>query len=513
VVISFLTSKRKSKVSRAHAGAQSHQRNLKHSKTQSRIIKSPLFASPIMHIFLMIVSLLVVFFLTFAPHLETTVPLHVDEWHHITQAKELLNDEYTITLSSLRIGFHMFLAVFDLVLGVFDLDLVEIYYILPAIWAVLSALCLYVLLSYFHLNIYAKILGIVSFGTIFSNINVLGIQTFVGSTFVIPFVFLFLYFALVKNVYANIFFGLLILGCYPVALLFFFPLLFFIPGTLFSRWFFGILLLASITFTAIFFSFKYKINGWLLFVFSKEWLTYERFYFPTEMFSWFALILAVIGLYFISKKYVDGYLFIHAWLYLGVLFILMQFAFYGTIFVPYVRALYYGVLVLPILVAFGFMYIENFLPNFKVVFILVVIGILGLTQPYPSDDVIFLPIFVDQFAYDTYSWFATQEKGKVLADRPFLLPLYIYSGQKPAIPVYYANATPIEQMHSSLYGYCDVREDYIKKQRVSYVRLHKDRPCTDWVELFRTSGNYVYDVRHISMPNQYRLVDGVVVAK
>jgi hypothetical protein len=520
-----------------------------HYKSKELKLSKPLFSSPALHLVLIILSLLIVFFLTYAPHFQTQVPLHIDEWHHISQSYDLLDFDYSISLSSLRVGFHMFLAVLTLIVSLFGYSLVDIYFVLPAIWSVFSGITLYILLSETRLSLYAKVISVVCFGTLFSNINVLGLQTFVASTFVIPFIFLFLVFYFQSKFWPALFFGLLILGCYPVALLFFYPLLFAIPNLRKLTYGLGFVLIASILCTVIFFSWKYNLNGWTLFVFSDIWLSYERFYLPFELVSAAGFVLFSVGLFVclysvfryvrqnkldivhkthtVSRKrlpetvqgdnvFTSEFIFQRlciVWFCLGSFYILIQYFFSATLLVPYVRALYYGIIIFPIIAAYGFSFIEQFLPKLKILFCILCIPILVLTYPQPSDDVIFLPIHLDQFALDSYTWLNTQEEGKIFAERNYLLPLSIYTHHKPIIIPYFSNVTLMAELHGLQYTYCDLREEFLIKHRASYVRLHKDRPCPGWVELYRTSGNFIYDVRHITMPKRYDLVNGTVVAR
>ena len=54
------------------------------------------------------------FFLVYSPHLNYPYPLHVDEWHHISQARSLARLDYNFhSVSSFEFGYHLFLAILD----------------------------------------------------------------------------------------------------------------------------------------------------------------------------------------------------------------------------------------------------------------------------------------------------------------------------------------------------------------------------------------------------------------
>ncbi len=131
-----------------------------------------------------------IFILVYTQHFNNPYPIHIDEWHHITEALQLKNNESNLGRNSLEIGFHIILLWLSYIS-----DLVLIYKFLPALWAVISALVLFfVVYRKTNNNFWIGIFSMVFFASIKSNTNITGIWFFTPLTFSIPFIFLYVYF-------------------------------------------------------------------------------------------------------------------------------------------------------------------------------------------------------------------------------------------------------------------------------------------------------------------------------
>jgi len=64
-------------------------------------------------IFLIIICAFL-FLLVFIPHLTNPFPIHIDEWHHITESIKLKQGVIAPDLAGARLGFHVFLAFLSL---------------------------------------------------------------------------------------------------------------------------------------------------------------------------------------------------------------------------------------------------------------------------------------------------------------------------------------------------------------------------------------------------------------
>ena len=58
-------------------------------------------------------ALLFTFIIVYTPHLAYPYPIHIDEWHHITEAIKLSQGEIAQGLAGSKIGFHLILAGLD----------------------------------------------------------------------------------------------------------------------------------------------------------------------------------------------------------------------------------------------------------------------------------------------------------------------------------------------------------------------------------------------------------------
>ncbi|OIO65719.1 hypothetical protein AUJ68_02300 [Candidatus Woesearchaeota archaeon CG1_02_57_44] len=135
--------------SRGHAGHEDNSSRSRHIQNHASADDSdiaPGDAVVQLHLFPLFPILLLcvlVFTLVYSPHLHYPYPLHIDEWHHITEAYFLRDGGYSFSSpSALEFGFHAWLWLLS-----FVFDLVKLYAFLPALAAVLSSLVLYVMMS------------------------------------------------------------------------------------------------------------------------------------------------------------------------------------------------------------------------------------------------------------------------------------------------------------------------------------------------------------------------------
>lgn len=139
---------------------------------------------------ILLVALLFTFIMVYSPHFNYPFPFHVDEWHHIDEAKRLFGEEkYVPGENRLEFGFHLFLGILPKVV-----NLVLVYKFLPAVWMVLSALALFFLVYKKTNHFETAIFSILFFASIKSNTNLLGPWFFTPLTFATPLIFLYIYF-------------------------------------------------------------------------------------------------------------------------------------------------------------------------------------------------------------------------------------------------------------------------------------------------------------------------------
>ena len=139
---------------------------------------------------LLALGLIFVFLLVYSPHFDYPFPYHVDEWHHITETKRLLEQGYSLGVGGPELGFNLILLPLYKIV-----DLVLIYKFLPALWASLAALALFgVVYKKTGKLFLVALTAVIFFASIKSNVNITGLWFFTPLTFSIPFIYLYIYF-------------------------------------------------------------------------------------------------------------------------------------------------------------------------------------------------------------------------------------------------------------------------------------------------------------------------------
>ncbi len=345
-------------------------------------------------VILVILAMVAIFLLVYSPHFNYPFPYHVDEWHHLEQARKIINGEYQWGQGSLEAGFQFFLAGIwilsdaTLNLPLFQgevprsvrgggvLNLVLFYKFLPALWAVFGALTLFWLTRRLTKNFYIALLSIIFFASIKSDVNITGLWFFTPLSFAIPFIFLYIYF-LVEGINQQkkkfILVGLAIMAFlllfHAVSVLFSLPILliYFLANWryLTKEWKFFLLFLIIPIVGIIFYKFSFnlpwqELAGKLLeqIQFKRGWGVLELNNPLTEVFSAVGFILAIIGVVsIIAEKKTKKYLFHLLWPAVMFFWIVIYRVSGVSFFSPHQRNLYYLVLGLPLLSAIGFFYL------------------------------------------------------------------------------------------------------------------------------------------------------------
>ena len=51
------------------------------------------------------------FIFVFTPHFDNRFPIHIDEWHHISEAIRLSEGSFSNSIFGVEMGFHLFLRL------------------------------------------------------------------------------------------------------------------------------------------------------------------------------------------------------------------------------------------------------------------------------------------------------------------------------------------------------------------------------------------------------------------
>lgn len=482
------------------------------------------------------VTLLIIFFLVYVPHLDYPMPLHIDEWHHIEEGLRLgnygeyfkfLQAENARRFTGLEIGFHFFLFLVSQFVS-----LVSIYQFLPALWACLSALVIfYVTYKITDGSFYLGLLSMVFFASIKSNVNITGLWFFTPLTFSIPFIYLFLYFfteglSQEKNKY--ILYSLLImtflLPVHSISFLFFAPVLFFI--LLFNypyvaknyKLIFSFLLLPLIGFA--FYKFildlswaEVPLHAFEQLQFKYGWGVLEVENSFLEIYSLAGYLFAIIGGFcLIYFKQLNKFLLFLIWpLYALLLIYLYRLT--GISFLsPYQRNLYYFALGLPVLSAVGFYFSsigvwhfwEKFISNKKEALsddkrlirvsfnfshwqkeaikytATILFGATSIFLTFnnyyhlPADLELYHPITKED--YETLQYLSSLPAGNVMATTFVSTAVYPIARKNPvAQPVFYGNMSDILDFY--IKGDCQKKEELIERLAIKYVISPEPLEC------------------------------------
>ena len=129
-----------------------------------------LFENPVSWIIIILV-LIATFLLIYSPHFSYPYPLHADEWFHLELAKRLVSGEYDF---SRYISYPFAYNLISLMIFIFNQP-VLIYKFLPALFAVLSSLFLFLLMYRLTKNFFIAIFSMIFFASLPSDVNLMGL--------------------------------------------------------------------------------------------------------------------------------------------------------------------------------------------------------------------------------------------------------------------------------------------------------------------------------------------------
>ena len=500
-------------------------------------------------IILLAITLFFAFFLVYKPHLDYPYPFHVDEWHHISEAIRLGNyGEYFESLrmiegtrfNGIEIGFHFLLFLLS-----FFFDLVLIYKFLPAIWVCVSVVTLfYVVYKKSDRNFILAWLATVFFISIKSNVNVLGLWFFTPLTFVIPFIFLYVYYfseAIEKQSKKFIIIGsavmALVIPLHALSVLFFLPaLLIYLRINIryvVKEWkFFSLFLLVPIL-GVLFYKYTLAIpwpqllgHMWEHLQFKFGWGVLEVKNSLIEVYSWIGYILAAVGVLFIildrhAKKYALYLLWPATTFLLIIIYRLTGISYLS----PYQRNLYYFAISLPILSALGLFgileIIKSQLNNLKFGFessmvygqkfiygaIIFLVFALTFSSYYIIPKQLDLYRVIDNDDYEALAFLAKLPKDGVVAALPLVSSaIYPISGHEPLASVafygddlkrqqlysFFAN-TDYESLNNGEFNAVRAYEMATIDYNIEYV-LSKTPLNYDWPLIYQKN-NYIYKIR------------------
>jgi len=462
-----------------------------------------------------------IFILVYIPHYVNPYPVHIDEWHHISEAKKLKVGVYGENRFDFEFGFHAALMLLS-----YLVDLVLFYKYLPALWAVLSAITLfYVVYKKTNNNFTIGLFAMIFFASIKSNVNLTGIWFFTPLTFSIPFIFLYIYFYTQgieeqsnKKIFISLGLMIFLLIVHPISVLFAIPFLFiytiFHYKFLLKKWrlfsFFLIIPVVGYLYFSILRGTNFRTTIYELInmiQFKHGWGVLEINNSPLEVYSFIGYLLVLLGIVgiFIFKKH-KKYLAYLLWP-LTVLILIIIFRVTGTSYLsPYQRNIYYLVISLPFLSALGLFYLlkisKNILKNYtrkkvvvKIILIILIIIIIFFTfkEYYKIPKRTLLYKVIEKEDYNSIKFLSTLPKGKVLAVPGISTAIYPVSGQNIVASVFFYNRGKKDQVKEFYESKnCTEKEIFIQDNKIDYVITRNQTKC-DWEEI-HNEHHFIYQV-------------------
>jgi hypothetical protein len=141
------------------------------------------------------VCLIIVAYFVHLPHRLSPLPFHVDEWHHLEKAKRLYKgDRYDMLQNAVYgLGFHLSHTPLFIIEEVVDIEAVYLVGYLPALYAILAAAILFLLVNRLTGDYKSALFSMIFFTIIPSNDNLHGHWYAVPSTLSIAFMYLTVY--------------------------------------------------------------------------------------------------------------------------------------------------------------------------------------------------------------------------------------------------------------------------------------------------------------------------------
>jgi len=461
-------------------------------------------------------------------------PIHADEWSHLARVRELMStnrlavNPYLPQIShivNLEPGFHIFLAEHYMLSG---MDPVLGYKYLPALFAVITALYMFLLSREIFHSEYVGYLSILFLSAIKSNINLMGLWFFTPQTmsFFLLLMFLIISVEAGRNRISRS--QAALLAYLALAALIIYPPVFFIlcafslsylglySGYLKPRTILSITILALATFFLLSLIFPH-----IRLIFSASWTKTNvgtvRFNL-LQLAGLGSIAFAILGLLYASK--VKSGIILHTYLFLCAINLILLYFLDYTILIPYQRVIYYLLLSLVPLSAAGLYKTLNVIRDkavysglghvlTKVLLLLILSAVIyynfinyydidnqeGISNVPSKNLVVMYP--VDAPAYDAIDYIGRNfgPAHVVLANNLVSFGLYPISGNH-VVGIQGAN---LGGGDPSLYqrfisGDCSAKQNIIRSADISYIITEYTISCSNIVKIY---GNTRYNVYRV----------------
>jgi len=470
--------------------------------------------------YILITVLILIFLLILSPRINNPYPIHIDEWHHITESIQLENHSPK-GISAAKAGFHYILNFLDTFT-----DLILIYKFLPAFWGVIIALTLFYITKnqtkFLRHSFLIAITTIIFFASIKSNTNIAGLWFFTPLTFSIPFIYLYIHFFSKgireenkKLIFYSLLIMLFLIPIHSISVLFSIPII--VIFSLFNLNYLKKEYKLFLSFLAIPLAgviFYMKIMKLKIIPAIKDILSNLQFKHgfgvleannsPLELYSLLGYFLATLGIIFIitNKENLKKYLIYLIWPITLIISILI-FKQTGISFLsPYQRNLYYLAISLPFLSSLGLYYLitkikqtnlNHQTKNLVIVITILVILFLTFQSYYYLPETMQLYENINQDNFEALQFLKTQpfQPGtKVIAPALIATTIFPITNHQPlATTFFYGDRNLLFQFFLS--EGCDTKNQIIKDYKVYYVLTEQKINC-NWEVIYNKKNNIIY---------------------
>jgi len=481
-------------------------------------------------ILLLLLILIFVFFRTYSLHSNYKFPIHVDEWQHLAQivsvseGKLNWNPYFNEPHLDLELGFHFIWAIFAVLLG--SQNFIIFYAYLPAIFAVLSSIALFIFVKKITKNYCTAIFSVLFFALLKSSVNILGIDFFTPLTMSIPFMYLFMLFFIEgvedndrKKFLESVLLLAITFLIHPPSAAIFIPaaIIYLLLNKKFivsqKKILLMITALAIVAFSSL--TVLLKISGRPVlatlakyFIFPLGWTGLEIKYFLPFLYTIPATILALIGIYTGLQKPKENFIVIFAIVTTALTAIFHNYEF--SILAPYQRVLYYALLSLVPLSAIGatafLKYVNELLGHFSISrnvtrIIIVLITIIIFVSVFASryglvdDRRTYSEMVVYQKDYDSLKW-----TGEHYSNKTIMTPVFMSSA------VYPISKNMVQALIPAQLGTFDRQEERIEDA----IRFYNSTNCTEMSSIVeKWKVDLIVSRKKIACPDTARFIKNV----
>ncbi len=504
------------------------------------------------HLIILSLVLAFVFLKVYSFHFNYNYPMHIDEYHHIAQSIQIIEEKGFVSANpyfkeplfhnNLEPGFHIILSELFLMTG---MGPVKHYGLLPAFFALLSSLMLFVLVKKITKSFWAGIFSILFFASLKSSVNILGIKFFTPLTACIPLIYLFIFVFIeainkkdTKMLLLSFIFSSALIIIYPLFGTLILPMgflyLLFNIGSLKEFYFKAkdsfniekmknnkytyiktIFLILGVTFIVLF-SFYYFIEythadfKWIIssLVFQEGWGKVEIKYFFPYLYGIIPTLFAIVGIFYClkTKKHLIFVLF--SFITIGLVAFFHKFGF--SLLSPYQRNLYFAMIFLVPLSAMGLIYIISYFlqkdvlllskkgkgPLIALFVLIIFIAIFSSKYNVVDDRDRYQKNIIEDYDYHSINWIQ-DNYGKY---NVVIAPLFTSSAVYPISKNYVVSILPGQLSGTNINASANFfRSDCVEKKKIANqtnadIVLSKTKIECDFLNEVYNKRNFVYEI-------------------